>query len=440
MQSNPQLERAGMRHLELLDALQKSAVQYFLDHTQVSNGLVADSTWKGSLASIAAVGFGLSALLVAVERGWLSRSEGSERTLVPLRFFHDSPQGAHAQATGYQGFYYHFLDMQTGQRANGAELSTIDSSILLAGMLLSGCYFDQDTPAEREIRQLAQALYARANWNWAQDGQVTVRHGWKPESGFLEYRWQGFDESILLYLLGLGSPRYPLPKESYAAFTASYRWERHYGIELLHAAPLFIHHFPHVWVDFRRIQDDFMRQHGLDYFENSRRATLMHQQHAIQNPYQHSGYGEHAWGITASEGPAGREMSAEQNGKRFYGYLARGIPGPDDGTLSPWTAITSLPFAPDIALPAVLHYHEQYPRLHGQYGLKCSLNPSFKTGAENGSGWFSDHYYGINEGPVALMIENYRSGLIWRLMHGCQPLAQGLRRAGFQGGWLEKES
>lgn len=426
------------RRIELLDTLQKSAVQYFFDHTNAANGLTADSTWENAHASIAAVGFGLSVLMVAVERGWLSRAEAVDRTLTSLRFFANSAQGPEDRVTGYQGFYYHFLDMQTGLRANNSELSTIDTSILLAGILLSGCYFDKDKAGEREIQQLAQLLNERVNWNWAQNGRLTVSHGWKPGSGFIEYHWQGFDESLLLYLLSLGAPLHPLQQESYRAFTSTFRWERHYGIELLHAAPLFIHHFPHVWVDFRGIKDDFMRQRGIDYFENTRRATIIHQQHAIQNPYHHDGYGEHAWGITASEGPSAERETVELDGKLFHGYLARGVPGPDDGTLSPWTAITSLPFAPEIALPAIEHYHEAYQQLQGPYGLKCSLNPSFKTAQNVGAGWFSNHYYGINEGPVVLMIENFRTGLIWRVMRTCQPFKKGLRNAGFKGGWLDK--
>lgn len=174
-----------------------------------------------------------------------------------------------------------------------------------------------------------------------------------------------------------------------------------------------------------------MRARGLDYFENSRRAAYVHQQHAIQNPHHFEGYGEFAWGITASEGPVQGAEPLQVDGRTFYGYLARGVPEPDDGTLSPWTAITALPFAPEIALPTIKHYAESFPQLSGKYGLKCSLNPSFpgETGAS--LGWFSDHYYGINEGPIVLMIENYRSGLPWRLMKECRPVFERLRKAGF---------
>jgi hypothetical protein len=423
---------------EVLDELQHEAFKYFLDKTNPDNGLVLDSTWKDSPSSIAAVGFGLAVLPVSVERGWLSREDAVERSLVPLRFFTNSHQGPEPDATGYQGFYYHFLDAASGQRSWDSELSTIDTTILLSGILIVAQYFDRDSTGEREIRELADQLYRRIDWNWAQDGELTVRHGWFPESGFLEHHWQGYDESLLLYLLGIGSPEHALPRESYKAYTFSYRWEKLYGYELLHAAPLFVHQFPHAWIDFRGIQDEPMRARGIDYFENSRRAAYVHQQHAIQNPYQFEGYGEFAWGITASEGPVEGPEPMHKDGRTFYGYLARGVPEPDDGTLSPWTAITALPFAPEIALPTIKHFAETFPQLSGEYGLKCSLNPTFSGETKESRGWFSDHYYGINEGPIVLMIENYRSGLPWQLMKQCRPVVEGLRSAGFRGGWLNQ--
>jgi hypothetical protein len=423
---------------EIIDEMQHGAFKYFLDKTNSQTGLVLDSTWKDSPSSIAAVGFGLAVLPVGIEHAWISRDEAVERSIVTLRFFANSDQGPEPDGTGYQGFYYHFLNPVSGQRSWNSELSTIDTSILISGMLVSAQYFERDAPGDREIRELADQLHRRINWNWAQDGELTVRHGWLPESGFFEHRWQGYDEALLLYILGIGSPDHALPTESYRAYTSSYRWDNLYGYELLHAAPLFVHQFPHVWIDFRGIQDEPMRARGTNYFENSRRAAYVHQQHAIQNPYQFEGYGEMAWGITASEGPVQGPEPLHKNGRTFYGYLARGVPEPDDGTLSPWTAITALPFAPEIALPTIRHYAETFPQLAGEYGLKCSLNPTFPGETEGRSGWFSDHYYGINEGPIVLMIENYRSGLPWRLMKECDPVVEGLRRAGFQGGWLNQ--
>jgi hypothetical protein len=421
---------------EVLDELQHDAFKYFLDKTNPENGLVPDNTWEGAPSSIAAVGFALASYTVAVERGLMIRADAIERTLTTLRFFHNSAQGTEPEATGYKGFYYHFLDMQTGQRAWECELSTIDTACLIMGILVNAMYFDQNVDAEREIRMLADALYQRVDWLWALNGGPTVSHGWKPESGFLKDRWEGLDEALFLYVLGLGSPLHPLPKESYTAWTSTFRWEELYGYEFVFAAPLFVHQFPHVWIDFRGIQDDYMRQKGLDYFENSCRATYVQQQYAIHNPQKFIGYNEHCWGITASEGPAGNSYVVDDAGRRFFGYHARGVPEPDDGTLSPWVVIASLPFAPEIVIPTVKSFNSMYPQLLGKYGFTCSLNPTFRGGSKSEPGWMSKNYYGINEGPNVLMIENYRSGLLWRLTKQCIPVVEGLRKAGFQNGWL----
>jgi len=417
---------------ELLDAIQRDGFKYFIDKVNPANGLIADSTWENNTCSIAAVGFALACYPVGVEHNWISRRDAIERTLSTLQYFASSPQGPERDAAGYQGFYYHFLDLYTGRRTWESELSTIDTTFLLCGMITAAEYFNQNDSGEQEIRRLVDALVSRVNWQWAQNGELTVSHGWRPESGFLENRWRGYDEGLMLYLLALGAPKYPILQDSYAAYTSTYRWETHYGYELLYAGPLFIHHFPHVWINFLGLQDDYMRAHGIDYFENSRRATYVHQQHAIRNPSGFDGYEEHAWGITASEGPVQGTKPVEVAGRTFHSYLARGVPSPDDGTLSPWTTITSLPFAPEIALPAIEHFHKTYPQLTGPYGLKCSLNPSFREHAEASAGWFSEHYYGINEGPVVLMIENYRSGLIWRLLSSSSYIEKGLQQAGFR--------
>ena len=422
---------------DMLDTLQRDAFEYFLHETNPANGLVVDRTEPDAPASIAAVGFALAIYPVGVERSWMTRAEAVERTLAVLRFFWTSPRGPSSDATGHEGFYYHFLDMRTGRRAGTCELSTIDTAFLLAGMLTAAIYFDQDRAKEEEIRTLADALYRRANWRWALNGGATVIHGWKPETGFLKYRWEGYDEALLVYALGLGSPTHPLPRESYLAWTSTYEWKEIHGHEFLYGSSLFIHQFSHLWIDFRGIQDGFMRGKGIDYFENSRRATHAQQQYAIHNPLAFVGYGQYFWGLTASDGPGWTTRKIHDVDRPFFGYAARGIPyGPDDGTIAPWAVAASLPFAPEIVLPTLLHFKEVYPRITGKYCFKCSFNLTFPQESRDNPGWTSLYHYGINLGPVVLMCENFRSGLVWRLMRRCPYLVAGLRRAGFANGWL----
>ena len=329
--------------------------------------------------------------------------------------------------------------MQTGRRVWDCELSTIDSAFLLAGALTAGIYFDADDADEREIRALADALYRRCDWTWAQNGEPTVTHGWRPESGFIGYRWQGYDEALLLYILGLGSPTYPLPKESYEGWLSSYRWDRCYGYDYLYAGPLFTHQLSHVWLNFRGIQDAFMREKGIDYFENSRRATYVQQRFAIDNPGKFLGYGEHCWGITASEGPGPAMIKLDGIERTFLAYAGRGVPyGPDDGTLAPWAVVASLPFAPEIVLPSI-HFciHQAKLKEANAYGFKAAFNPTHPGRPGNPFGWWvSPWHFGLDEGPIVVMIENYKSGMLWKLMRECSYVRDGLRRAGFTGGWL----
>ena len=422
-----------------LTTLQRETFDYFLNEANPVNGLIVDKTAENWPASIAATGLALACYPVGVACGYMTRSHAIDRTLATLRFFWNSQQGPESDATGHHGFYYHFLDMQTGRRVWDCELSTIDSTFLLAGALAAGAYFDGDAPEEREIRTLADALYRRADWIWAQNGGATVTHGWRPETGFLAYRWEGYDEALLLYILGLASPTYPLTPDSYAAWSSTYRWKQSYGYDYLYAGPLFTHQLSHVWVDFRGIQDTAMREKGIDYFENSRRATYVQQRYAIENPNRFAGYGEHCWGITASEGPGPATMRLDGVERSFFDYVGRGVlHGPDDGTLAPWAVVASLPFAPEIVLPTINYcIYQAKLKEANAYGFKASFNPTHPGAPGNPQGyWVSPWHFGLNEGPIVLMIENYRSGMIWRLMRGCSYIQAGLRRAGFTGGWL----
>ena len=421
----------------MLDTIQRQAFNYFAHETNPLNGLVADRTVEHSPASIATVGLGLTVYPVAVERGFVARNVAAERTLTTLRFFWQSKQGPEPDATGYKGFYYHFLDMASGARTWKSELSTVDSAFLIAGMLTCAAFFDANTPDEREIRDLAHRLYERVDWRWALNGGRTLSHGWKPGTGFLRYRWQGYDEAMLLYVLALGAPTHAIAPDSYAAWTETYVWRTIYDIAYLYAGPLFIHQLSHVWLDFRNIRDATMHAHDSDYFENSRRATLVQQQYAIRNPNGFAGYGEFCWGLTASDGPGRLVRTVHGTRRRFYGYLARGVPdGPDDGTVAPWAVAASLPFAPEIVLPTIERILRR--KLGGEhlYGFRTTFNPSFASARDGGNGWVSPTFCGLNQAPIILMIENYRTGLVWNVLRESSYVVAGLRAAGFSGGWL----
>jgi hypothetical protein len=239
-------------------------------------------------------------------------------------------------------------------------------------------------------------------------------------------------------MLALGSPTYPVSSDSYALWGSTYQWQHSYGYDYLYAGPLFTHQLSHIWIDFRGIQDAFMREKGIDYFENSRRATYVQQQYAIDNPLKFKGYGSRCWGITASDGPGPDIIKVDGIERQFYDYLARGVPhGPDDGTIAPWAVVASLPFAPEIVLPTMDYFIEQVKlKSHNTYGFKATFNATHPDRSNNPFGWVSPWQYGLQQGPITLMVENYRSGLLWRLMRNCPYIVSGLRRAGFTGGWL----
>jgi hypothetical protein len=425
---------------EFLHRLQHNSFGYFVHEVDRSNGLVLDKTAPGWPASIAAVGMALSAYPVGVRRGFLSRDEAIERTLATLRFLAASDQSGSAASSGHRGFYFHFLDMQSGSRAWNCELSSIDTALLIAGVLVNAAFFDAGTQPEAEIRRLAQQLYERVDWAWMLAGRDTLCHGWTPESGFLPFHWQGYDEALILYLLALGSPTHAIKPASYQAWCRSYQWKEVEGISHLHAGPLFVHQMSHIWCDFRGIRDDFMRAHDCDYFENSRRATQVQQRYAIRNPQGFERYGEFCWGITASDGPGPSQEDVDGRPRSFFGYVARGAAsGPDDGTLAPWAVAASLPFAPEIVAPTLANLRALHVHAANPYGFKASFNPTFRDDAGQEVGWVSPFHFGINEGPTVLMIENHRSGMLWSLMRDCPALERGLRRAGFSGGWLDEK-
>jgi hypothetical protein len=434
-------EPAALSDDDLLDHYQRAAFDYFRENVNPENGLVADTSRPNSPASIAVVGFALSCYPIGVERGWMTRDSAAALTLAALRFFWKSPQGNGDDVTGHKGFYYHFLDMRTGRRVWRCELSMVDTALLVAGMLVAGSYFSRDNEEEREIRELAEALYRRVDWRWAQGSTPTLRQGWKPKSGFLHYGWEGYNEATILYVLAMASPDNPSSDDSYKGWTATYQWENIYGYDVLYGGPLFMHQFSHAWIDFAGIRDAFMREKDSDYFENSRRSTYLHRDYARRNPYDFSGYDENLWGLSAGDGPGGFRASIERRRHRFSGYAARGAPfGPDDGTIAPWSYLASLPFAPDICIAALRHLGARYAGVIDNFRLPSGFNPTLANRRKFGrDGWVSEGHYGLDQGIVAMMIENHRSRLIWKLMRANQHIRRGLHKAGFTGGWLSKD-
>ena len=431
-----------------LDTLQERTFRFFWESTNPRNGLVPDRWPSPSFSSIAAIGFGLTAYPVGVERRYVTRDEGRARTLATLRFLWNAPQGPEAAGTtGYRGFFYHFLDMNTGVRYRDTELSTMDTALLMAGVLAAREYFAADTPDEREIRKLADDLYGRVEWDTFQRESPLVTMSWRPDRGFGAPAYKGYDEAMILYLLALGSPTHPIRTDAWAAFTSTYTWGAFYGYEHVNFAPLFGHQYSHVWVDFRGIRDAYMREKGIDYFENSRRATLAQRAYATDNPMRWAGYGADIWGLTASSGPTQATLTVGGVSRRFRRYWARGAALNDirdDGTLAPTALGGAIPFAPDVTVAALEAMRERYGyHLFREYGFVDAFNPTLvdPIPVEHGRvvagvGWFEDDYLGIDQGPIVLMAENHRTGLIWRLMKRNPYLLRGLCRAGFSGGWV----
>lgn len=324
----------------------------------------------------------------------------------------------------------------------------MDTALLLAGVLFCQTYFDGAEAEEDSIRAIAEGLYRRADWRWASVRPPTIGHGWTPENGFLPYDWRGYNEAMLVYLLALGSPSHPVDPAAWEAWTSGYRWGEFEGQEYLGFSPLFGHQYTHVWIDFRGIQDAFMRERGLDYFENSRRAVLAQREYAVRNPGRWRGYGAELWGLTACDGPVAAVLPVGDEPRTFHTYWARGasfLEIHDDGTVSPTAVGGSIVFAPEIVLPTLLSMRNTYgDDLFSTYGFLDALNPTFRfdVDVQHGRvdpelGWFDTDYLGIDQGPIVAMIQNYRDELVWRTMRRNPHVIRGLRKAGFQGGWLD---
>jgi hypothetical protein len=431
---------AGKRWEPFLDTLQHNTIRWFLTATPDSNGLTPDRWPSPSPSSIAAVGFALTVYPIAVERGVITREEAVQRTLNTLRYFLKLQERENASYfTSHKGFFYHFLDMRTGEREWKCELSTVDTGLLIMGALFCQSYFDRQTPAEREIRAHADTLYHRIDWRWSMQDTTGMHMSWRPERGFNRTTWHGYNEALFLYVLGLGSPTYPLPASAYEYWVSTYTWDRHYGEEYLQFTPLFGFQYSQCWIDFRDLHDAYTRAKGVDYFEISRRATNVNRNYAKANPHKWRDYGENIWGFTACDGPGDTSFVADGRRRIFRGYSARGSSTEyedDDGTIAPTAPGGSVPFAPDICIPALKAMRVRYgDSLFTSYGFRDAFNPTFVT-PRSPNGWFDKDYLGIDQGPIVLMIENYRSSFVWNVMKTNRYIVEGLRRAGFSGGWL----
>jgi hypothetical protein len=433
--------------------VERRTFQWFWDSANPANGLIPDHYPGPSFSSIASVGFGLTAYGIGAERGYITRAQAVDRTLTTLRFFVKAPQNdSEDDASGYHGFFYHFLDMKSGKRFDrGTELSSADTMLLLGGVLFAQSYYDRDTAKEKEIRGLADEIYRRVDWTWMQPRAPLISMGWTPGGKFIDSDWKGYDEGMLIYILALGSPTHAISDDAWSAWTSTYpkQWGSFYGQTFLNFAPLFGHQYSESWVDFRGIRDAWSRAHDLDYFENGRRAVYAQHAYAIANPGHWTGYGENIWGLTACNGPGDITLNLPGKGeRRFDGYTARGAGLDyisDDGTIAPTAAGGSIAYAPELVVPALQTMKDRYgDDVYNRYGFVDAFNPSLDAEVQpkegrvvRGKGWFDTLHIGIDQGPIVLMIENWRSGFVWKVMRRNPYIRKGLQRAGFTGGWLE---
>lgn len=403
----------------ILDTIQYTAFRFFWDEANPANGLIRDrqnvTTPKNAPCSIASVGFGLTAICIGVDHGWVSREAARDRVLTTLKTFWYAPQGTGNGYAGNFGLFYHFLDMNTATRTWDSELSTIDTALLLAGIVYVKEYFTSSDSLETLIRNYSDSIYYRMNWDLMRNGNPGIMLGWKPNTGFSGYgQWVGYSEAMIMYILALGSPTYPVDYSAWQKWTEGYNhnYNYQYGYLYLNFPPLFGHQYSHCWIDFRGIADEWMKARNLDYFENSRRATLAQRAYSIHNPKGHKGYSDTLWGITASDVPGG--------------YAAHGAPPEqnDDGTIVPTAPISSIPFAPEVVIPVIKNMWNNYrPQLWTKYGFRDAFNLNVN--------WWGPDVIGIDQGPIIIMIENYRTQSVWNRFMKNADVQRGLAAAKF---------
>jgi hypothetical protein len=416
----------------MLDSIQKKTFLFFMGEHHPEWGIVKDRTASWAPASIASTGFAIPSFAIGAERGWITREEAARITLNMMNFFVNSLQSADTLASGYKGFFYHFLRMDTGFREWRCELSSVDTGLLMMGILFARNYYDRNNEKENQIRLQASKLLGNIEWEFMMmpdtgDYANQISMGWHPESGLHHMGWSGYNEALFLYILAAGTGL-DNAKESYKSWLSSYKWLTPYeGLSHVAFPPLFGHQFPHCFIDFRGLTDEYMSDKGIDYFENSRRATYVQRQYAIDNPHGWVGYDSLCWGITASDGPG---ESYNFGDREFLAYAGRGTSGPDynyfdDGTIAPYGPLSSLPFAPEIVIPTIRSINERLgDRIWGRYGYYDSFNMTAQ--------WVNDDFIGIDQGPMLIMIENFRTGLVWNYVMKDPVITEGLKKLGFK--------
>jgi hypothetical protein len=363
---------------KFLEKLEYDSILYFIRESNPANGLIKDSSRPGSPCSVAAVGFGLTAICIGESRGWIEKDDAYYLVLKTLKTFRDT-------VPSEKGFFYHFLDMRTGQRAWNSEVSSIDTALFLAGALFAGEYFKGT-----EIEDIARELYERVDWPWMLNDRKILCMGWKPEEGFLWYYWDSYSEAMILYALAIGSPTHPIPAECWFEWKRPADSYRDYQVVYCSTGSIFTYQYSHAWIDFQKFYED-----DINYYNNSVNAVKANRQFCIDNSIDFKTYGEDSWGLSASLGPDG-----------YKGYGAKPGASFNDGTIPPYGMAGSLPFDPIGSLNGLKNLYIKYGSfLYGKYGFKDAFNMD--------KNWWAEEYLGIDVGISAIMIENYRSGLVW---------------------------
>ena len=364
----------------LLNKIEKDTFQYFTRFSDKMTGLTKDSSRTGSPSSVAATGFALAAYAIGSSRGWIARDYAYTRILTTL-------QTLRHKAAHQNGFFYHFLDVRTGNRVWGSEASSIDTALAVAGALLAARYYPGT-----EIEKLAREIYERVNWKWMMNNSDFICMGWTPESKFLPYYWDSYNELMILVALAVGSPTFPVPPGTWERWLRPEGDYNNHKIIYASTGSLFTYQFSHAYIDFRKLDD-----RGISFFENSREATLANREYSMSFSGQYKGYSESSWGLSASVGPGGYKA---------YGGKPGG--GLQDGTIAPYAALSSIVFTPEFSIKAARFFFDSYQKeLYGNFGFKDAFNLDKR--------WWASEYLGIDQGITLLMLENYlNGGIVWK--------------------------